>query len=66
MNKVPLKFKYKNSPAIEENGRDKASGAVPAQDVMIAIPLNFARYIKVTQTRSASNSWSIAEFNLYH
>jgi O-glycosyl hydrolase len=47
------------------NWQTVASGGVPAQDVMIAIPVNFARYIKVTQTGAASNYWSIAEFNAF-
>lgn len=46
------------------NWQRVASGSVPAQDVMISIPVNFARYIKVTQTGSAANWWSIAEVNV--
>ncbi|SFB06111.1 O-Glycosyl hydrolase [Cohnella sp. OV330] len=48
------------------NWQTVAEGATPAQDVMIAFPTNFARYVKVTQTGSASaNYWSIAEFNVF-
>ncbi|MBB3114499.1 O-glycosyl hydrolase [Paenibacillus phyllosphaerae] len=48
------------------NWQRVAEGSVAAQDVMIAFPATFARYLKVTQTgTAASNWWSIAEINAF-
>ncbi|WP_123039610.1 discoidin domain-containing protein [Cohnella candidum] len=45
--------------------RTVASGSIPAQDNLISFPVEFARYVKVTQTGTASgNWWSIHDFNV--
>ncbi|HHV99644.1 MAG TPA: hypothetical protein GXX36_08745 [Clostridiaceae bacterium] len=48
------------------NWRTVAVGYIPAQDNIISFPVEFARYIKVTQTGSANNNWwSIHEFKVF-
>jgi beta-glucosidase len=42
-----------------------ASGTGTGSVVIAQFPQQTARYIKVVQTGSASNWWSIAEFNAY-
>lgn len=46
-------------------GNAIASGAGTTQLVTVTFPAQTARYIKVVQTGSAGNWWSIAEFNAY-
>ncbi|WP_171628640.1 discoidin domain-containing protein [Paenibacillus plantarum] len=48
------------------NWKMVAKGSIPAQDNVISFPVDTARYIKVTQTGSSTNSWwSIHEFNVF-
>jgi hypothetical protein len=42
-----------------------ATGSGTSQLVSITVPTQAARYVKVVQTGSAGNWWSIAEFNVY-
>ena len=41
------------------------SGSGSGQAVLIQFPVQVARYLKITQTGSASNWWSIAEMSVY-
>jgi O-glycosyl hydrolase len=42
-----------------------ASGTGSSQLITVSFPIQTARYIRVVQTASAGNWWSIAEFNVY-
>jgi beta-glucosidase len=46
-------------------GSAVASGSGTGALITVQFPAQSARYIKVVQTGSASNWWSIAEFNVY-
>jgi len=47
------------------NWHTAAEGAIPSQDNLISFPFTYARFIKITQTGTASsNWWSIAEVNV--
>lgn len=47
------------------NWTQVASGQGGGQQLPINFPVANARYIKITQTGSSGNWWSIAEFNIY-
>jgi allantoicase len=42
-----------------------ASGSGSGQAVLVQFPVQVARYLKINQTGSAGNWWSIAELNVY-
>ena len=46
-------------------GKRIVNGAGNSQSIAVDFPSQVARYIKVLQTGSAGNSWSLIEFNLY-
>ncbi|WP_364144492.1 discoidin domain-containing protein [Paenibacillus sp. LPE1-1-1.1] len=47
-------------------GSPISTGTGIGQDVQVFVPTQTARYMKVIQTGSASNWWSIAEFRVYN
>lgn len=47
------------------NWRDVASGAGATQNVVLRFSAQVVRHVRVLQTGSGSNWWSVAEFNLF-
>jgi aryl-phospho-beta-D-glucosidase BglC (GH1 family) len=60
----PVGYQMQVSPNAS-TWKDVASGSGGAQLLSIPFSPQIARYVRVTQTGSSANQWSIAEFNLF-